>query len=272
MKEFLMRNTLLALVLSLLALPAAAKNLYIPIAGFAEGANGTFFRTDVRIFNPSTEHVISVTLHFLPRGMDGFNIPGRIVNVQPRATAVLDNVVGDFLQWPTGGLGAIRLDSNTDFSYEFMAESRTYTDSPNPAVAGTYGQFIPALDVETARRKTVITHLAQSRHFDSGFRTNLGIMNPGSETATVIPRLYSADGTLVKEGPPVVVQRMSVEQIALPQMFLTSAEIVDGFATFESDVPVFTYASIVDNRSSDQFFVPGAEDKAGVYPLPGSTN
>lgn len=267
-----MQKVALAFLICLAALPAGAKNLYIPIAGYAEGANNTFFRTDVRIFNPSSDQSISVSVHFLPRGMDASNISGRLVNVPPRSMVVLDNIVLDFLKWTPGGLGAIRLDSDTQYSYEFTAESRTYTDSANPAVGGTYGQFIPALDVDSARKKTVVTHLSQSRDFDSGFRANLGIMNPQRQPATVIPRLYAADGTLVKEGPPVVVQAMSVEQIALPQMFLTSAVVTEGYATFESDLPVFTYASIVDNQSSDQFFVPGVEDKAGVYPLPGATD
>lgn len=263
-----MRTSALVLIASLFALPAAAKNLYIPVAGYAAGANGTFFRTDVRIFNPSADKPIGVSVHYLPRGMDGSNIPGRVVSIPPRSMAVLNNIVMDFMQWPTGGLGAIRLDSDTDMSYEFMAESRTYTDSPNPAVHGTYGQFIPALDVESARKKTVVMHISAYGDLSAGFRANLGIMNPQRVAATVIPRLYAADGTFLKEGPPVVVQPQSMEQIAFAQMFLYTAPLIDGFATFESDQPVFTYASVVDNQSSDQFFVPGVEDKAGVYPIP----
>jgi hypothetical protein len=199
--------------------------------------------------------------------MDGSNVPGRVVSIPPRGMAVLDNVVREFLQWTPGGIGAIRLDSDTDYSYEFVAESRTYTDSPNPVVSGTYGQFIPALDVEAARKKTIVTHISAYGALGAGFRANLGVMNPQRVAATVIPRLYAADGTLLKEGPPVIVQPQSMEQIAFAQMFLYTQPVIDGFATFESDQPVFTYASIVDNQSSDQFF-PEVEDKAGVYPIP----
>ena len=42
---------------------AAAKNLYIPAAGSAPGANNTRFRTDVRIFNPSSTETISISVH-----------------------------------------------------------------------------------------------------------------------------------------------------------------------------------------------------------------
>jgi hypothetical protein len=96
------------------------------------------------------------------------------------------------------------------------------------------------------------------------------ICHPQRVAATVIPRLYAANGTFLKEGPPVNVPAMSMVQIAFAPMFLTTPNLGDGFATFESDQPVFTYASIVDNQSSDQYFVPGVDDKEGVTPLPSS--
>ena len=141
-----MKQTLLALVFFVSAATASAKNLYIPVAGVAPGINNTLFRTDVRLFNPSFTTGISISVHFLPQGWDGSNIPGRVVNLEPREMVVLNNIVQDFLQWPAPAIGAIRLDSDTDKSYAFVAESRTYTNSPNAAAPGTYGQFVPALD------------------------------------------------------------------------------------------------------------------------------
>lgn len=95
------------------------------------------------------------------------------------------------------------------------------------------------------------------------------ICHPQRVAATVIPRLCAANGTFIKEGPPVNVSAMSMVHIASAQMFLVTRNLEDSFATFESDQPVFTYASIIDNQSSDQYFVPGVDDKPGVTPLPG---
>jgi hypothetical protein len=248
--------------IALFAAPSFAKNLYIPVGGVAQGANNTLFRTDVRLFNPSASLPISVSVHFQPAGMDGSNIPGRLVSIGPRQLVVLNDVV-TFLGWPAPAIGAIRLDSDTDRSYEFVAESRTYTDSPNSAAPGTFGQFIPALDPADALRKIVITHLSHSASLSTGFRTNAGAMNPNAEPAIVTPRLFAADGTLVAEGQAFTVPPHSVIHLSLPAMIGNpSLELADGYLLLDATQPVFGYGSVVDNRSADQFFVVGAEDRA----------
>lgn len=243
--------------------PAAhAKNLYIPIAGVAHGANGTLFRTDVRIFNPSATSTIDVSVHFQPAGMDGRNVPGRLVSVAPRQMAVINDVV-TFLGYPSPAIGAIRLDSDTDRSYEFVADSRTYTDSPNPAAPGTYGQFIPALDPAGATTRLVVLHLSHSDDLARGYRSNAGIMNPGTEEAIVTARLYKSGGVLVSEGQPFTVPPRSVIHAPVPALSASGPlNVDDAYLTFESSQPVFAYGSVVDNRSGDQIFVPGAADLA----------
>lgn len=246
-----------AVAVLLASVTAEAKNLYIPAAGTAPGAFGTHFRTDVRIFNPSSTHTISVTLHFLPQGWDGSNIPGRIVTVPPRQMAVLNDVVGDFLEWPGSAIGAVRLDSDTDQSYEFSAESRTYTDSPNPAAPGTYGQFIPALDPNTdATKSGVVLHVSNN----AAFRTNAGVMNPNRETITAIARWIRADGTLVAESSPFTVPPMSMIMQPLAQLFGGGAVVDDGYLTINTSLHAFPFASIIDNQSGDAIFVPGVEE------------
>lgn len=239
------------------ATSAAAKNLYIPAAGTAPGANGTHFRTDVRIFNPSSTTPISVTVHFLPQGMDGSNISGRIVEVGPRQMAVLNDIVGDFMQWPTSAVGALRLDSDTDQSYEFSAESRTYTDSPNPGAPGTYGQFIPALDPNSDATKTgVVLHV---KHNDL-FRTNAGVMNPNREPINVRATLVRADGTLVGETELFTVPAMSMTLQPLAQLFGSGVAVDDGYLVINTSLHAFPFASLVDNQSGDAIFVPAVQD------------
>lgn len=259
----------LSLILAAVALPASAKNLYIPIAGTAPGANGTLFRTDVRIFNPSATETIGISIHFLPTGIDGSNISGRIAYIAPRQMAVLNDIVGTFMNVQAPAIGAIRLDSDAAVSYEFSADSRTYTDSPNPAAPGTYGQFIPALDPAQAVRKSVVLHVSSSSDLGHGFRANAGVMNPFRDVeVTVTPSLYKAGGLLIATGTPFTVPGMSVVQKSLPAMFGAIPDFEDGYILFEATDPVFSYASVVDNRSSDQTFYLGAEDRAGVTPLP----
>lgn len=252
-----------ALLLSLAGTTASAKNMYVPIAGVTPGANGTFFRTDLRIFNPSTERDMDVTLHFLPTGIDGSNIPGRVFVVPKRGVLVLDNVVPTLLEGATQAVGAIRIDSDTDKSYEFIASSRTYTDSTNPSQAGSYGQFIPARDPADARKKTVILHVANQPKF----RTNVGAMNPGDTAATLKFRLLGKDGVTVLESAPKEVLPKSMKQFSTFELF-GGFYMEDGSITVESSEPVFTWASVIDNFSGDAIFVSGVEDDASVTPLP----
>jgi hypothetical protein len=253
------KSLVITVILFSFAAVASAKNLYIPVAGRVQGANNTFFRTDVRIFNPSRSTDIFVSVHFLPRGIDGSNIPGRLVSVPKRQMVVLNDIVGDFFGM-TSGIGAIRLDSDTDSSYAFNADSRTYTDSAN----GTYGQFVPALDVSTAVKNSVVLHVTQN----ALYRANAGIMNPSRQTAEVTITLTGADGTKKAPQIKITIPPMSMIQDSLSSIFNAPVEVQDAFILAESSVPVFAWASIVDNSSGDQIFVPGVEDKEEVTPLP----
>ena len=248
----------LAITLALVfATGAAAKNLYIPAAGSAPGANGTRFRTDVRIFNPSSTETIHVTLHFLPQEWDGSNISGRLVTIPPRQMAVLNDVVANFLQWPVPAVGAIRLDSDTDQSYEFSAESRTYTDSPNPAAPGTFGQFIPALDPNVHATKIgVVLHVSNN----DAFRTNAGVMNPNRDPINVRATLVRADGTLVAERDLFELPPYSMTLQPLGQLFGGAPVVDDGYIVFNTSLPAFPFASVVDNQSGDAIFVSAVVD------------
>lgn len=252
-----MKRSAIALVVFFVAGSAAAKNLYIPVAGSSPGANGTRFRTDVRIFNPSSTTPIGISVHFLPQNMDGTNIPGRIVAIGPRQVAVLNDIVANFLQWPTPAIGAIRLDSDTDKSYEFSAESRTYTDSPNPNAPGTYGQFIPALDPDADAIKTgIVTHVMST----AAFRTNAGVMNANREPAGVRVTVMKTDGTVAAQSAQFSVPGMSMTLQSLVQLTGLNSELTDGYLVIESTHPVFPFASILDNQSNDSIFVPGVAD------------
>src|SRR5687768_14511835 len=169
----------LLLLTTQFAMTAEAKNMYIPVAGVSAGTNGTFWRTDVRIFNPSAAEEISVTLHFLPQGADGRNIPGRVFTIGRRGTLVLDNVVATLAPHLSSAIGAIRIDSDNGRSYEFVAASRTYTNSADPTRPGTFGQFVPAFEWDEANLRAAVLHVT----IRPEFRTNAGVMNPTQETA-----------------------------------------------------------------------------------------
>lgn len=258
-----MRTLIISLLVTLSLTPGArAENKYIPVAASAPGGFGTHWRTDVRIFNPSHEHDIDVTVHFLPQGMDGTNISGRMFRVAKRATVVLDDVVALFVPAGTPFSGALRLDSDTDKSYSFVASSRTYTQSGDVTRPGTYGQFIPAYAADSAHEETVLLHVTSRLEA----RTNVGVMNPGAEPATVTMKLVGINGVVYLTSAPQEIPAKSMRQWSVSDLF-GGLFVTDSSVTVSSTIPVFTYASVVDNASGDAIYVNGVEDRAVVTPL-----
>lgn len=258
-----MRTQIISLTVALsLTFAAHAENKYIPVAASAPGGFGTYWKTDVRIFNPSYDNDIDVTVHFLPQGMDGTNISGQMFRVAKRSTVALDDVVATFAPAGTAASGALRLDSDTDKSYSFIASSRTYTQSGDVTRPGSYGQFVPAFALSSAHEEAVLLHVASR----PDARTNIGVMNPGLVTATVTLRLLSATGNVVLTSAPQQIAPKSMRQWSLTDLF-GGLYAADAAVTVSSSVPVFTYASVVDNASGDAIYVAGTEDRAIVSPL-----
>ena len=257
-----MRVTILALTVAFLSGSGFARNFYIPVAGSLPGKGDTYFRTDVRIFNPSPVKDITVTIHFLPQGSDNANMPGQLFRVNHRQMLVLDDVVDSLYGWDPPLLGALRIDSNDDVDNNVIVHSRTYAVTPS-STDGTKGQFIPATDVTAAMKKSIVMHVAGS----SAYRTNAVIMNPQRTTASVTVSLAFADGALVAPAVSVSVPPMSMVQFYVPEKFATTRTFDEAFLHFDADLPVITGASVIDNHSSDPFFVPGIEDKDEVLPI-----
>lgn len=232
-------------LLFLLATTAAAEELYIPVAGVTPGQNGTFWRTDLRIHNPSASEEIDVTLQFLPQGESGENVFWQGVHVGRRGTIVLDNVVAALLPSASYAIGAIRLDAG---GHHFVASSRTYTTHG----AGSYGQFVPALARAEATAAATVLHVASS----TDFRTNCGVMNPNAEAVTIRMTLLGTDGLPFLESAPRTVLPESMQQWSLAELF-GGVFMLNGAVLVETTQPVFAWGSVIDNYSGDAMFVRG---------------
>lgn len=260
-----MKRTIIlaALLATQLATTAFAKNKYIPAAAKAPGSNGTYWRTDVRIYNPSSVNDITVSLHFLPQGMDGSNISGRGFSIGKRETLVLDDVVSILAPWATSAVGAIRIDSDhAHTNDDFIVSSRTYTGTGDATRPGTYGQFVPALEVADASRSSAVLHVASR----SDVRTNLGLMNPTLEEVTVRFTLLGIDGKPFLESAPLVVPPRSMQQWSMSAMF-GGLYAPDSVIIADATAPVFSWGSVIDNYSGDAIFVRGVAQEATPAPL-----
>jgi hypothetical protein len=161
----------------------------VPAAAHAAGQNGTMWKTDLRVFNPSTESM-ECRVTFLPEATSNVGFThAKVFWVLPNGTFVR----GDVLEWicPSGceyGKGTLHI-ACEDAQSAPLIMSRTYNDTPE----GTYGQFVPAVPVvEAAEGQLHLTGLIQNTYY----RSNVGIANLRSEgVAGIGVTLLGEDGS-----------------------------------------------------------------------------
>lgn len=241
------------------------KDIYFPIAGTVSTLGS--FRTDVRLFNPSTTKTITVNAFLLPIGnKNNTSAAAHAITVGPRAMMLLNDVVTTL-----GGsdLDAIHLQSGDDF----VATERVYAQQNASSacnVSGTLGQDVPALDPSVATKQGILLQLRTSTQF----RTNIGVLNPNSAAANVTMKLYDKSNNLVSTGTAIAVQPMGViGPTNMTSGFFFSPgsstdALSDAWVSYSSDQPVIVYASVVDNGTLDPTFIPMAADSGGTSSTP----
>ncbi len=242
----------------LLVSPLLGKDIYLSIAGSVG-----VFRTDTRVFNPSGTKDITVTAFFYPVGLD--NTTGNVVSKQftvaKRQMVVFNDIVNTL--FAASGLGAIRLSTLQD---DFIATSRIYAQAAN----GTLGQFVPGLDVGSAKAKGILIQLKATGTTQVGtFRTNLGFVNPNVTATTVTIRKYDANNAEITPSTPLTIPPYSVMfPVTLDS---ASGNLTDGWVGYEASQPIFGFASVVDNGTTDPTFITASEDTGSPVVLPGIT-
>lgn len=253
----------LVLALTLFASNVFAKDVYLTIGGSVGN-----FRTDTRVFNPSSQKDITINAAFLEAGSDSGHpnnngVAGINIVVPKRAMLVYDDVVSS-LFGITGKLGAIRFTSADDF----VATQKIYAAE----AAGTLGQFVPGLDVGQARAKGVVLQLKAngSRGTRGTFRTNVGFVNPVNATTTVNARLYDKNGAQVGAVKTITMQPFGViSPSALTGLFNAgSADLSDAHMIYDATNPIFAYGSVLDNGTEDPTYIPASEDSGTPIVVP----
>jgi cytochrome c oxidase subunit 2 len=222
-----LRSPLAMAILMTVAPFVHAEERIIAAAAHAPGANGTFWRTELRLFNPSATE-IEIEASLLPElaAPIAIRVPafGKV-----RHDDALDALFG------ARGLAAIRLRSDDAFE----ATSRTFTSGG----CGSFGQFVPSMNVEAALQRGLLLHLGD----DVASRTNIGFANTNDAPATVTLRSSGhAPRTLVVPA----------------RALLQTSHLGSAIVAFEADRPVFGYGSVVDNESGDASFVAAVADRS----------
>jgi hypothetical protein len=250
-------------------------SLFILLSGFATlgfpkdvflsiGGSVGVFRTDMRIFNP-TSHDIQVQAYLLPvGGGDNSGVQPKTITVAKRSQVVYDDVVASLFQ--SSGLAGIRLSSADDF----VATQRIYAAASN----GTLGQFVGGVDSSSAKKNGLLIQLKSS----GSFRTNIGMINPNGVAANTTWRLYDKNNALVGTAKNVTLPPYAVISPQEMRGYLVgpsdTSDLSDAWIGYTSDQPIIAYGSVVDNGTTDPTYIPASEDSnpPSTTTTPPSTN
>ncbi|HEX6177055.1 MAG TPA: proprotein convertase P-domain-containing protein, partial [Thermoanaerobaculia bacterium] len=210
----------------------------VPVVGNTPGANGTFYSTDLRIFNRNQRDV-QTTLLFTPSGADGrVTFAAATIVIPAQRVVAFDAVVRTL--FASGGLGQLEIIGDV------VASTRTNT----PADEGSFGFFGPAINVDEAVRSGEVSYLPNLRN-SSTFRTNIGFAEVSGSAGRVVVR--SGDAVMTIDVAPF-------SHVQLPWRLRDDAL---GVVSVEGAAAVVAYSATIDNRSGDPILVPAQRASPG---------
>jgi hypothetical protein len=227
-------GAIVAVVLTQFAL--SEEVLVVPGIARTSGLYGSYFRTSLALTNPTAAE-ITVRLRFQPSTRFS-STTGSAVQVR-LARGVMTSyrdVLTDLFHVAEDSAGAIFIDVD---GARPVVSARTYNDGPQ----GTFGQHIEAQPLSSSAAGPIYG-LAQT----PSLRTNLGILNLDTKTAPfqLHESGFAAPVEISVEGGASV----QLNQIDAARMRSTSfVPSVTGASR------VLTYASVIDNGTSDPMFL-----------------
>jgi hypothetical protein len=238
-------------------------SLIIPAVGHAQGANDSFFESDVRVANTSAQ-TQKYQLNFTLSGMDGTQSgQSTTIQVDPGATMALDDILTNFFGSGSDGTSAIgvleirplttatSVSTSSTPSIQTVASSRTFNTTPT----GTFGQFIPAIPFSQFIAKSSVISLQQIAQ-STAFRTNLGLVEAAGETANVLVHVFDNSGRELAQIPETL---LPSEHLQFNNFLQTNGiTLTDGRLEVEvtsATGKVTAYASVIDNLTNDPLLV-----------------
>jgi PKD repeat protein len=214
----------------------SAGSLTIPVVARAPGANGTFWRSDLTLFNPSSSSV-TLTLRYAGATKSLF--------LGGNDTTVLADILSQFGHTSSSGALQVTWSASTGPA----VTSRTYT---SVATGGTYGQSIDP--VASFASRAFVPGLRN----DGSYRSNVGFVNGGTESEFFTVTLLSPFGTELARNSVLLAPGQQT-QTSVAALF-PNASLSGGFTLQiegDANAKLFGYGSMVDNASGDPVFFAG---------------
>ncbi len=231
-------------------LPASNQVRAIPVIGHVDGANGSHFRSDIYLFNPTST---TSTVSLEAKQWDSSTMKLVSFTLLPREARTITDALPTLFGMT--GLARLRYWSNT-FGDGVRVTSRTYTVEESGA---TYGSLIPPLNnFQIAAPGDRLEILGVTG--GSGFRTNLGLvaLEPSTVSGNVNIRIRvlnqssqeidSFSVNVPRAGGMQINDLFGSRGIPAPEAALLVVEVNDGGL-------IGAYATLVDNVTNDTTFL-----------------
>jgi PKD repeat protein len=206
--------------------------LVLPVVGRAPGANGTYWRSDVTLFNPTSSFRV-ISLRYAGKS--------KSLALNGGDSVVLADIVGQM--GVVSGSGALEITWSGDSGP--IVTSRTYTTVNG---GGTFGQSIDP--ITSFANESFVPGLRMT----SDYRSNVGFVNGSDKDTRIDVTLVSPTGAELAR-TTIDVPASSTVQYSIASLFPTATGTFTLHAT--STGSVFAYGSMVDNASGDPVFFAG---------------
>jgi hypothetical protein len=229
-----------------------APQILIPAAGAVQGANGTFFRSDITIIN-YLPHDQVVEFRWLPNGVAGSTVPARQITIPASSGISSEDFVTTFVQ--QSGLGALLITGlnstgNADTTARLYATSRIWSNQPGLS-SGTVSQTFPAL-VPGNLNSTRLSLIGLRR--DDRYRLNAGIVNLDPNFPQtfqiIVPLSTTSSETMTVTVPPLSMVQTPVTGTAMTNL---QVYVQNATASTTRSTAWVAYGSSVDNVTGDSW-------------------
>ncbi len=221
------------------------------------GLFGSFFSTDVVLFNPDSTPA-NVTLSFFPSGAPADHALSVDLRIPPRATRVLGDVVGNAFRTP--GFGPVHVAAPTGV----VVASRTETTI---AGGGAYGLLAGSVDPSSAIGLRDAPSWLAPVFREGSSRVNVGFIevdgHPVSVELLVRDASGSVTGRLVVELDPYGSRQVTdVHRVASVP---ASSEDLFEIRVLSGEGRVVAWAAAVDNGSNDGLLVVASKPQRSAF-------
>jgi hypothetical protein len=226
------------------------ERIVLPIAGRVAGANGTFYRTNVRIVNRSGVSVDAVAYYYASGSTTSAPTATANLTIAHGEQRALDDVLRSLFNIE-GGTGAIVFVTPRPL----IVVARVFNDQ-TVTQKGTFGQLVPGYKDDLLLTSGTLPFLQhQPNNTTGGSRTNVGWFNPNGAPVSVTFRAFNPGGGSIGSVTRTVAPNEQ-QQFSLGALFPAIEVPSDLYLTFETTGGgLDVYASVVDNVSGDGTFI-----------------